>query len=289
MSAKSKTSLFGYKSYQYTRLGDSLGQVQNVKAGSVYVFGTDDIAEDESDDIVEFAMEPINRRKGGRQVDRGDHVGPLFVERKLGEEESLQSLSLQYGCPIAELKRINNLIRDQDFHALTTIKIPVKKHSFLIDKIKEDSENITDPLKTTASLSNGALCSDSGDESSVQYESETQTDLSDPDTQKEVIRKISIKNQQKGSSREAQNFLQKMDSDIAQIVRSARTERNSLDEVISVLTNKSVHPLMAREKPKSFIDYSFFQRRWKLIVCLCVVLLVIVPITISLLKFYHAW
>lgn len=101
MSAKSKTSLFSNKSFQYTRLGDSLGQVQNIKAGSVYVFGTDDIAEDETDDIVEFAMEPIMRRKGARQVERDDPAGPLFVERKLGEEESLQSLSLQYGCPVS--------------------------------------------------------------------------------------------------------------------------------------------------------------------------------------------
>jgi LysM repeat protein len=47
--------------------------------------------------------------------------------------ETLASLSLKYNVPLAELKRVNNLISGNEFFALKRIKIPVKPDSLLTE------------------------------------------------------------------------------------------------------------------------------------------------------------
>jgi len=184
---------------------------------------------------------------------------------------------------VAELKRINNLIQDQDFYALTSVKIPVKKHSFLIDQIKEDDQKVNTQHETE--IMNGACYLESADESELHYDSEPTTDLSDPENQKDVIRKISINRTSRGQSREAQNFLRKMDQDLSNIVKSSRTDRASLDEVISVLTNKSVSPMFPREKPKSFYEVQC-HGKWKYYIVLAIVLCVALPILFGITLYY---
>lgn len=95
MSGKGVRSLFGDK-YQYTRLGE----VQNVKKSNVYVFGEDDLAED---DVVEFEMSNVRSRKdrGNVKVESDDSDSPEYVERKLTEDDTLQSVALQYQCPVS--------------------------------------------------------------------------------------------------------------------------------------------------------------------------------------------
>ena len=46
--------------------------------------------------------------------------------------DSLVSLSIKYKVPIAELKRVNNILTDQGFFALKKIKIPVKPFSLIL-------------------------------------------------------------------------------------------------------------------------------------------------------------
>ena len=109
-------SLFSNKAkYNYTRLGDSLGQVQNSKKTRVYVFGEDDIEEDGKNDVVEFDLQNIRGRKGARSHQDDDPGGPLFVQRKLGEGETLQSVSLQYGCPVSYLRILCIFLRLEYF------------------------------------------------------------------------------------------------------------------------------------------------------------------------------
>ena len=180
---------------------------------------------------------------------------------------------------VSEIKRVNNLIRDQDFYALTSVKIPVKKHSFLIDKIQNDDKTITESQNSlrvrTSSLSNGAACLDSGDDQSLHYDSETdRTDLSDPETQRSVIRKISIRGT-KSQSKEARQFLREMDRELSNIMKNSQTDRNSLDEVISVLTHKSVNPLIQSNVPKQ-LDYCSVKWKTAIVILLCVA--VVVPV-----------
>ncbi|PSN41712.1 hypothetical protein C0J52_07768 [Blattella germanica] len=76
--------------------------------GNQYVFGNDDNSEDEENHpMKEYKQEP-------------------FLEKELQPGDTLQTLSLQFNCPIAELKRINNIHRDNEIFARRTIKVPMK-------------------------------------------------------------------------------------------------------------------------------------------------------------------
>lgn len=103
-----------------------------------------------------------------------------LLERKVLEGDNLNKLALQYGCKViylfllifkiisgirdlpskpsnytvvtltnprshlspqvADIKRVNNLIQEQDLFALTSIKIPVQKHSFLTETYTDLNE-----------------------------------------------------------------------------------------------------------------------------------------------------
>ena len=78
--------------YNYTRLG---AQVQNVKRNNVYVFGEGDVCDDE---VVEFEMDNVRSRKANSNAVKNE--GPAFVERQIAEDDTLQSLALQYGLPV---------------------------------------------------------------------------------------------------------------------------------------------------------------------------------------------
>ncbi|XP_033824054.1 lysM and putative peptidoglycan-binding domain-containing protein 4 isoform X1 [Periophthalmus magnuspinnatus] len=62
-----------------------------------------------------------------------NHSTTQVLERELQLGDNLNKLALQYGCQVADIKRLNNLIQEQDLFALKTIKIPVQKHSFLTE------------------------------------------------------------------------------------------------------------------------------------------------------------
>ena len=54
------------------------------------------------------------------------------IECDIQPGDNLASLSLKYRVPIAELKRVNNILTEQGFYALKRIKIPVKPYSLLL-------------------------------------------------------------------------------------------------------------------------------------------------------------
>jgi len=54
------------------------------------------------------------------------------IQRDIQTSDSLVSLSIKYKVPIAELKRVNNILTDQGFFALNKIKIPVKPYSLIL-------------------------------------------------------------------------------------------------------------------------------------------------------------
>ncbi|KAK7867676.1 hypothetical protein R5R35_011553 [Gryllus longicercus] len=59
----------------------------------------------------------------------------LYVEKLLEPGDTLQTLSLQFNCPVAELKRINHILRDNEIYARRKIKVPVKPGSVLTEKL----------------------------------------------------------------------------------------------------------------------------------------------------------
>ncbi|XP_044048075.1 lysM and putative peptidoglycan-binding domain-containing protein 4 isoform X2 [Siniperca chuatsi] len=77
-----------------------------------------------------------------------------LLERQVLDGDNLNKLALQYGCKVADIKRVNNLMQEQDLFALKYIKIPVKKHSFLTetytdlsDPQEEMPHSSTEPVK----------------------------------------------------------------------------------------------------------------------------------------------
>ncbi|XP_030045593.1 lysM and putative peptidoglycan-binding domain-containing protein 4 [Microcaecilia unicolor] len=68
------------------------------------------------------------RRSNGTKEKVGDTV---LMERLVQKEDNLNKLALQYGCKVADIKRVNNFIGEQDMYALKSVRIPVKIHGVL--------------------------------------------------------------------------------------------------------------------------------------------------------------
>ena len=76
-------------------------QVQNRAAGKVYIFGADDIAEeeintDQSNEMDE--LRPRGKAVQNRALDRTED--DFFIEKVIKKGETLHSIALKYGCPV---------------------------------------------------------------------------------------------------------------------------------------------------------------------------------------------
>ncbi|KAK1160906.1 lysM and putative peptidoglycan-binding domain-containing protein 4-like isoform X1 [Acipenser oxyrinchus oxyrinchus] len=114
--------------------------------GRVYLFRE---VEGDSDQSSEDEFNVMELRPRGREQARLDRekVGDvLLLEKDISEGDSLNKIALQYGCKVADIKRVNNLIREQDLYALKVIKIPVKKHSVLT----ETSNDLKEPQASSS-------------------------------------------------------------------------------------------------------------------------------------------
>ncbi|KAG8543498.1 hypothetical protein GDO81_006269 [Engystomops pustulosus] len=110
--------------------------VHSSRGSHVYTFtnGSADLdsSSEEELDIMEL------RARGGelqrRRASREKVSDIVLLEHTITESDNLNKLSLQYGCKVADIKRINNFLTEQDMYALKTIKIPVKVHSILTER-----------------------------------------------------------------------------------------------------------------------------------------------------------
>ena len=59
------------------------------------------------------------------------------MEADILASDTIAKVALRYNVPISELKRVNNLLNDAEFHALTTIKVPIKAASLLTELLPE--------------------------------------------------------------------------------------------------------------------------------------------------------
>lgn len=57
------------------------------------------------------------------------------VEKVVEEGDTLQALSIRYHCPIAELKRLNNIHRENEIFAKNTIKVPARPFSVALASV----------------------------------------------------------------------------------------------------------------------------------------------------------
>ena len=172
---------------------------------------------------------------------------------------------------MAEIKRINNMIQDQEFYAFKKIKVPIKKYSFLTETLKTET-------KSDKPQFNGVTVVDETDTENTETDSESICNMSDPETQRLMIKKsLSIKSQTGRQSREARRFLRNMDKDLVKICKSAKSNHASLDEVVSLLTNRSIQPI---PRPKRKFFGHDCGVTWCSVVILMVVLAILIPIGI---------
>ncbi|XP_068954573.1 lysM and putative peptidoglycan-binding domain-containing protein 4 [Petaurus breviceps papuanus] len=111
----------------------------------IYMFKNDSSDSDElSEEELNVELRPRGKE---RQKNAGrERVGDVvLLERELAEDDNLNKLALQYGCQVADIKKVNNFIREQDLYALKSIKIPVKNYGILTETRKE-----LKPLQTTS-------------------------------------------------------------------------------------------------------------------------------------------
>ncbi|KAL7403155.1 hypothetical protein ABVT39_025471 [Epinephelus coioides] len=96
--------------------------------GQVYMFNRrpNESSDDEELNVMEM------RPRIYQEQDRLRNV--QLLERDVVDGDNLNKLALQYGCKVADIKRVNNLLKEQDLFALKSIKIPVQKHSFLTER-----------------------------------------------------------------------------------------------------------------------------------------------------------
>ncbi|KFV43566.1 LysM and putative peptidoglycan-binding domain-containing protein 4, partial [Tyto alba] len=101
----------------------------------VYVFpnGRSDSEESSEEELNVTELRPRGKEQQRCSTSR-DRVGDVvLLEREITKDDNLNKLALQYGCKVADIKRVNNFIREQDLYALKSIKIPVKPHGLLTE------------------------------------------------------------------------------------------------------------------------------------------------------------
>ncbi|KAM7039165.1 lysM and putative peptidoglycan-binding domain-containing protein 4 isoform 1-T3 [Acridotheres tristis] len=117
-----------------TRPFQAPATVHTFPGRQVYVFPN---GRSDSDESSEEELNVMELRPRGKEQQRGssrDRLGDVvLLERELTQDDSLNKLALQYGCKVADIKRVNNFIREQDLYALKSIKIPVRPHGLLTE------------------------------------------------------------------------------------------------------------------------------------------------------------
>ncbi|NXW59934.1 LYSM4 protein, partial [Eurystomus gularis] len=128
--------------------------VHNYPGRQVYVFpgGRSDSGESSEEELNVMELRPRGKEQPRCSTSQ-DRVGDVvLLEREITEDDNLNKLALQYGCKVADIKRVNNFIREQDLYALKSIKIPVKPHGLLTETSTELRPLLTAPAQTGLTL-----------------------------------------------------------------------------------------------------------------------------------------
>lgn len=78
-----------------------------------------------------------------------------FIEAQVQEGDTLQAIALRFHCSISELKRINQIHKDNEIFAKRTIKVPVTPYSVLTEMIPAPQP--PEPVPSTSSLASTSL------------------------------------------------------------------------------------------------------------------------------------
>ncbi|XP_028731466.1 lysM and putative peptidoglycan-binding domain-containing protein 3 [Peromyscus leucopus] len=172
-------------------------------SGQLHTFGNCTDSDLLEEDAEVYELRPRGREKVRRSTSRDRLDDIILLTKDIQEGDTLNAVALQYCCTVADIKRVNNLISDQDFFALRSIKIPVKKFSSLTETLH--------PLKGRQALHPPPVaCA----------------------PEREAVAPGACL----PSTESAGRFLEEVDRDIEQIGKCTDTKRENLSEVVSALT-----------------------------------------------------
>uniref|UniRef100_A0A0R3RH55 LysM domain-containing protein n=1 Tax=Elaeophora elaphi TaxID=1147741 RepID=A0A0R3RH55_9BILA len=85
--------------------------------------------EGSSTETVELRSRNANRNNGENRNrwDKTINSNKVIVEKKLRPGDNLNKIAIQYSVSLSDLKRVNNIVSEQDIYAMPFIKIPVSK------------------------------------------------------------------------------------------------------------------------------------------------------------------
>ncbi|XP_041644394.1 lysM and putative peptidoglycan-binding domain-containing protein 3 [Cheilinus undulatus] len=205
----------------------SATMVQPANGGHAYLFGNNGSENDLSEEDGEsYELRPRGRERLRRSTSRERMEDIIYLTRDIQEGDTLNSIALQYHCSVADIKRANNLLTEQDFFALRSVKIPVRRFSVLTET------HSTGPLKPASPTGARHLPQISPVTS---LPTESSSDSSSTDS--------------------VEGFLLEKDKDIERLVKSTGPSRSSLNEVVSSLTLQQQQPLLGE------VEYKPVQRK----------------------------
>uniref|UniRef100_A0A3Q2QVY7 LysM and putative peptidoglycan-binding domain-containing protein 3 n=1 Tax=Fundulus heteroclitus TaxID=8078 RepID=A0A3Q2QVY7_FUNHE len=187
----------------------SATMVQPANGGHAYLFGAtgseNDLSEEDGESF-ELRSRGKERLRKSTSKERLDDI--IFLSRDIQEGDTLNSIALQYHCSVADIKRANNLLTEQDFFALRSVKIPVRRFSVLTETHGAGPPKPVSPpgARRVPQIS-----------AATPLPTESSTDSC-------------------SSADSVEGFLLEKDKDIEQLVKSTGPSRSSLSEVVSSLT-----------------------------------------------------
>ncbi|KAJ8006187.1 hypothetical protein DPEC_G00125630 [Dallia pectoralis] len=224
--------------------------VQPANGGHTYMFGNSSENDLSEEDGESFELRSRGRDRLRRSISRERLDDIVHLVRDIKAGDTLNSFSLQYHCSVAEIKRANNLLTEQDFFALRSIKIPVKRFSVLTETHNTATLKSASPIANPRHIPQPRTSADDSSSSS--------------------------------SSDSVGSFLQEKDKDIEQLVNSTGTSRSNLNEVVSSLTLQQ--PLLLgepdfkpvpRKDPYHGADWGM---RWWMAVAIMLVVGIVTPV-----------
>uniref|UniRef100_A0AAV2MRK0 LysM and putative peptidoglycan-binding domain-containing protein 3 n=1 Tax=Knipowitschia caucasica TaxID=637954 RepID=A0AAV2MRK0_KNICA len=181
----------------------SATMVQPSNGGHTYLF-TNSCSENDlsEEDCENYELRPRGRERLRRSTSREKMDDIIYLVRDIQEGDTLNSIALQYHCTVADIKRSNNLLKEQDFFALRSIKIPVKRFSIL-----------------TETHMSGAASSSSPPSARPQ-----------PQVSPSTVLPLESSTDSCSSTDSVEGFLLEKDKDIERLVKSTNPSRSNLNQ-----------------------------------------------------------
>lgn len=112
------------------------GNQRDTSPHYVLLYSDDEYSEDEEN----IPLQNRNHAHAPRKVE--------VIKVEVQPEDTLQALALKYGCTISEIKRVNNIHKDNEIFARPVIKVPVQPFSFLTENLNNIQNNETNNIET---------------------------------------------------------------------------------------------------------------------------------------------